>query len=299
MFAACIGCFDGVHIGHQEIIRTTIQKAQENNLSTKAISILNPWASFFPNFPGLIYPVHKRFQIIRSLGINEIEELDMSSIKDTPPAAFIKSILATGVKAIVVGRDFTFGKHAAGDVALLAQLAPQLGYELTVVPEVVLDSRKVSSSWIRELLAQGAVEKATLLLGRPYSIVGKVYKDKRLGRKLGFPTANITPDGVPLARLRPGVYIVRSVIDDDLYFGVLNAGFRPTVNPSKEIKYEVHFFDFSADLYHKYLEIELLHLIRPELKFDTLDELTRRIAEDVHVAKSWLKRNTSSSKTLT
>ncbi|HAA85315.1 MAG TPA: riboflavin biosynthesis protein RibF, partial [Kosmotogaceae bacterium] len=102
MFAACIGCFDGVHIGHQEIIRTTIQKAQENNLSTKAISILNPWASFFPNFPGLIYPVHKRFQIIRSLGINEIEELDMSSIKDTPPAAFIKSILATGVKAIVV-----------------------------------------------------------------------------------------------------------------------------------------------------------------------------------------------------
>jgi riboflavin kinase/FMN adenylyltransferase len=299
MLVACIGCFDGVHIGHQEIIRTTIRKAKEDKLSPKAISILNPWASFFPNFPGLIYPVHKRFQIIHSLGINEIEELDLSEIRDTPPQVFIESVLAGGVKSIVVGRDFTFGRHASGDVALLDQLAPELGYELVEVPEIVMDSRKVSSSWIRELLAQGAVEKASELLGRPYSIVGKVYKDKLLGRKLGFPTANITPRGVPLARLRPGVYIVNSVIDGVVHFGVLNAGFRPTVNPSTEIKYEVHFFDFSADLYHKYLEIELLHFIRPELKFDTLSELTRRIAEDVHVAKTWLKRNAVSSKTLT
>ncbi len=298
MSAACIGCFDGVHLGHQKIIQTTVQIAKEQEIAGKALSILHPWASFFPNFPGLIYPITKRFELIRLLGIDLIEELDLSCIKDMSPERFVRSIVDSGVKVVVVGHDFTFGSGASGNVSTLTELSPKLGYDFIVVPEVVRNSRKVSSSWIRELLAQGSVEKASSLLGRHYSVSGTVYRDKHLGTKLGFPTANIATQEESLASVRPGVYVVSSVIAGDRHFGVLNAGFRPTVNPSKQLKYEAHFFGFSDDLYHRSLEIEFLHFLRPELKFDSVSELVRRVSEDMKSAKAWIKKNSPCSKTL-
>ena len=287
-FTVCIGNFDGVHLGHRKIISETLEHSKKLNVCSTAISIMYPWGYYFSNFPGLIYTIPKRVELILSLGIENVITLDIEEVKDIEPEEYILELVEGGMIGLVVGEDFTFGKGARGNVELLKDLSKKLKFELVVVPHLKRDGKKISSSWIRELLSQGKIELANKLLGAPYTISGKVYQDNRLGTKLGFPTANIARGNEKLISPHPGVYIVKSVIEGKLLYGLLNVGFRPTVNVSREVKYEVYFLDFSGDLYGKKLEIELLKYLRPELKFASVDKLIHAIRRDERIARKWL-----------
>ncbi|ACR80778.1 riboflavin biosynthesis protein RibF [Kosmotoga olearia] len=289
-FTVCIGNFDGVHLGHRKIMSETLKLSRKLNVCSTALSIMYPWGYYFPNFPGLIYTIAKRVELILSLGIKNVVTVDIEEIKDIEPEEYILALINQGMVGLVVGEDFTFGKGARGNTELLRELSRKLKFELVIVPHLKRDGRKISSSWIRELLAQGKIELANELLGSPYTISGKVYQDNRLGTKLGFPTANISRGIEKVVTPRSGVYIVKSIIGSRLYYGLLNIGFRPTVNFSKEIKYEVYFLDFSGDLYGKRLEIELLKFLRPELKFASIDELVHAIRRDERIARKWVSK---------
>ncbi|RKX48687.1 MAG: riboflavin biosynthesis protein RibF [Thermotogae bacterium] len=288
MFVACIGTFDGVHTGHRKIMEETVKLAAKLKVNSVAISMIYPWQYYFPNFPGLIYPVSQRIELILNMGIDNVITVDMAEIKDIEPEDYVKSLLSQGLKGLVVGEDFVFGKHARGNVEMLLKMAAEYGFELRVIPKQTYQSRRVSSSWIRETIAQGDVKMASKLLQKPYHIYGRVYRDQGLGSKLGFPTANISRGEDKLVHPRSGVYIVRSTIEGQTVIGLLNVGFRPSINPSEEIKYEVYYLDFEKKLYNKIIGMDLLEYLRPELKFDTLNELISAIKRDEKIARTWI-----------
>ncbi|AKI96551.1 riboflavin biosynthesis protein RibF [Kosmotoga pacifica] len=290
MFVACIGTFDGVHLGHRKIMAETIEVASELGVNSTAISIIYPWRYYFPNFPGLVYPVSQRIELIINAGIENIVTVDMAEIRDIEPEDYILFLLEQGLKGLVVGEDFTFGKRARGNADILKEMSEKYGFTLRLVPKLEYQGKRISSSWIRGAIARGDIKLANKLLGEPYTIYGRVYRDKRLGSKLGYPTANVSRGNDKLVYPRPGVYIVRSVFDGREVFGLLNVGFRPTVNPSEEIKYEVYYLDFNENLYDNIIEMELLEYLRPELKFNTIDELTTAIARDEKIARNWIAR---------
>lgn len=289
MPVACIGTFDGVHLGHRDIMQRTVSLAREMNTRSVAVSIIYPWAYYFPNFPGIIYPLSKRTELIISAGIDEVVTANMSEIRYLEPEEYITDLIKQGVKGIVVGSDFTFGNGARGNVALLEELAVKMGFNLQVVPDSLYDNRRVSSSWIRESILKGEIGLANALLGQRYSIMGRVYRDQQLGSKIGFPTANISRGEEKLITPKSGVYIVRSEINERSYYGLLNVGFRPTVGTASEVKYEVYYFDFSGNLYDMTLELELMEFVRPELKFENLELLISQITHDEKIARRWLE----------
>jgi len=289
MYVACIGNFDGVHLGHRAIMQKTVNIAANLDLQSTAISIVYPWGYYFPNFPGIIYPVAQRLELILATGIERVVTVNMSEIRYLEPEDYISRLMSEGMRAIVVGSDFTFGNGAKGNIELLERISKEGDLRVEIVPDALYDGRRISSSWIRESIAKGDIGLTNSLLGKRYSIRGKVYKDKQLGAKIGFPTANIHRGDERLVIPRSGVYIIMSTIDSRDYFGLLNVGFRPTVNTSEEVKYEVYFFDYSGNLYDRNLELEFLEFIRPELKFDSLGELIEQIKHDERVARRWLE----------
>lgn len=289
MYVTCIGNFDGVHLGHRRIMKRTVELAERLGVRSSAISIIYPWAYYFPNFPGIIYPVSQRIELILSTGIHKVITANMAEIKHLEPREFVTGLIEQGVNGIVVGRDFTFGNGAKGNTALLEEMASEMGFFVDTVPDCMLDGRRISSSWIREALAKGEIRQANALLGKRYSIRGRVYRDQQLGSKMGFPTANITRGEERLVTPKSGVYIVKSNIEGKELFGLLNVGFRPTVQVTEEVKYEVYYFDFYGDLYDKNIEIEFLEFIRPELKFDGLQLLIEQIKHDEKIARRWLE----------
>ncbi|MEA2065727.1 MAG: riboflavin biosynthesis protein RibF [Thermotogota bacterium] len=291
MYVTCIGNFDGVHIGHRQIMNETIKLASKSKIFSKALTINYPWGYFFENFPGLIYHISERIELIQSTGIKEVQILDLKEIKDHSPDEFFELLLENDVKGIVVGDDFTFGRKAAGDVNTLERLSKKHSVELKVIKGVKYREKRVSSSWIRETISRGEIELSNTLLGEHYAINGKAYKDKKLGNILGFPTANIERGKANLVHPKPGVYVVSSYIDEVQYFGLMNAGFRPTINYSEKMKYEVYFLDFSGSLYDKDLSIKFHKFLRPELKFDSVDKLVKEIQRDEKIARRWIKSN--------
>ncbi|MFW6119635.1 MAG: riboflavin biosynthesis protein RibF [Petrotogales bacterium] len=291
MLVSCIGNFDGVHIGHRKIMSETVKLAKKAGFVSKALTINYPWGYYFENFPGLIYPISRRLKLIQSTGIKDVQILDLNEIKDLSPDEFFKLLLESGVKGIVVGDDFTFGRKAAGDIETIKMLSKSHSVNLKVIQGVKYDGKRVSSSWIREAISRGDIELSNTLLGENFTIDGRVYSDKKLGNVLRFPTANIERGSCDLVKPKPGVYIVSSCIDGVEYFGLMNAGFRPTVNYSERIKFEVYFIDFSGSLYDRDLSIKFHRFLRPELKFDSIDKLVKEIQRDERIAQRWIKNN--------
>lgn len=290
MFVACIGNFDGVHLGHRSIMKKTVELSKKMGMTSTAISIIYPWGYYFPNFSGLIYPVSQRVQLIFSTGIENVITTDMAEIRHLSPEEYIERLMGKGIKGIVVGRDFTFGKMAAGNADTLKEFSQKYNFTFEIVDDVHLDSKRISSSWIRELIAKGEIKTANKLLETPYCIYGTVYSDQKLGRKLGFPTANIARESENLVNPRPGVYIARSSIENTTYYGLLNIGFRPTVKITEDVRYEMYYFDYSGNLYDKKIEVEILDFLRPELKFDSLEKLIEQIHHDESFGRSWVRK---------
>ena len=184
------------------------------------------------------------------------------------------------VKCIVVGDDFRFGHNRAGDHELLLKLAPKYGYELIVVDKLKDNGRDISSTYIREEVARGNIKKANSLLGYPYFIMGRVVHGKQLGRTLGIPTINILPEAEKI--LPPfGVYASKVNVSDKWYLGITNIGRKPTIEGENPVGVETYIIDFSQDVYDHVVTVELYDFLRPEKKFDSIEELKEQISGDI------------------
>jgi riboflavin kinase/FMN adenylyltransferase len=288
---ATIGSFDGVHLGHQLILRQLIQIAREQNLPAVVIVFEPQPQEFFAGdkAPARLMRMREKLEALWAVGIDKVLCLHFNQeLRSLSADRFIDRVLVDGVavKHLVVGDDFRFGCDRKGDFALLQRRGEELGFAVTDTHTLEIDGKRVSSTRIRHLLEAGNFVEAEKLLGKPYGIYGRVVYGKQLGRQLGVPTAN-----VDLRRYRSplhGVFAVTAVFKDGTQVqGVANVGVRPTVNGLKKPLLEVHLFNFSRDIYGAVIDVVFHHKLRDEQKFGSLDELKSQLQTDINQAKAF------------
>jgi riboflavin kinase/FMN adenylyltransferase len=284
-----IGFFDGVHLGHQQIIRQTIADARRHDAVALTLTFdRHPNAVVAPGrVPPLIYSLPQKLRAIESLGVDTVLliRFDESFSRQTGDEFIRRLARDLGkIHSICVGTDFVFGHRRSGNVALLKKLGAEVGFTVHGLAAVSLDGRVVSSTRIREAIAAGDLDAASQMLGRPHAISGRVIEGERLGQQLGFPTANL--DATGLALPPNGVYAGLTRIKKKSYRVALNIGFRPTIaSPPPRLRVEAHLLDFSGELYGEELEVEMGGKLRDERKFASLTDLRRQIARDVALAR--------------
>ena len=286
-----IGMFDGVHLGHQQVLRQTVLDARQHSAHAVAVTFdRHPNSVVAPErTPMLIYSLPQKLREIDKLCIHAIRLLEFTpELSRVPAAEFVRALLRQfeQLQSICVGRDFTFGFKRSGNLELLKQLGNELDFQVHGVPALSLDGKIVSSTRIRQAIAAGDLEAASQMLGRPYAIEGKVVQGDQLGRKIGFPTANIAHDSLITPPF--GVYAVQVRWDQSTFPGVVNIGVRPTIaEKNPPLRVEVYLIGFEGDLYGHQLELTFLGTIRPERKFATLEELKKQIAVDIESARKF------------
>lgn len=279
-----IGVFDGLHLGHQKIIRQTIADARETGAHAVVVTFdRHPSAIVAPERePGWIYSPNQKFRVLAALGADAtlVLTFDEAFSRQTG-SEFIHLLARSGrLQSISVGANFVFGCKRSGNVALLEQLGQELGFKVRGLPAVDFEGQAVSSTRIREQIRAGHLAAASQMLGRPYSLSGRVETGDQLGRTLDFPTANLAVAGLNLPP--NGVYAGRTRVGDRDYLVALNLGRRPTLgNPQPVLRVEAHLLDFSGDLYGQDLEVEVGPRLREEQKFASLGELKQQINRDV------------------
>ena len=287
-----LGCFDGVHVGHSYVLNTAKRKAEELGIPFCVFAFEEPPRNFFsPNSIKLLTPKEEKLRLFEAEGADIAVCIPFDeNIINVAAEAFVKNILIENMQAkyIVCGYNYTFGKKALGNTALIQSICKEQDIGLTVAENVTLDGFSVSSSAIRSLLTDGDVKSAASLLGRNYSIRGNVINGQHLARKLGFPTVNIIPHEKQLTP-KNGVYLTRTSFNGTSNFGITNVGIRPTVDTNIMCA-ETHIFDFCADLYEKEITIEFLSFIREEQKFSSVEEMAKQVKKDIEVAKARIKK---------
>lgn len=290
-----IGAFDGIHVGHQEMIRVLRDRAREHGLPAALLSFEPTPREFFAEVSGRGAPparltrFREKFEALASFGVDRFVCMRFDQrVRCLGREEFVGEVLvkALGVRHIVVGHDFRFGRDNQGDIACLRTLGASGGFRVTEVPPFVVDGERVSSSSIRVALAAGELTRAAKLLGRPYRMTGKVLHGEKLGRKLGYPTANLRLQRrtTPLT----GVFAVR-VTGAGLVNapGVASLGTRPAVN-GKALLLEAHVFDFDGDLYRQQLHVDFIAYLREERGFANLDALIAQMDLDAAQARQIL-----------
>jgi riboflavin kinase/FMN adenylyltransferase len=292
--ALTIGNFDGVHLGHQAMLAELKRAASRLGLPACVLTFEpHPREFFAPDrAPTRLTSLREKLELLAQHGIGRAHVCRFNyRFAQTTPEDFVERIIARGLGArwVLVGDDFRFGARRAGDFVLLKQRGPRLGFEVAAMASFALDGERVSSTAVRRALAGGDLSGAERLLGRAYSISGRVMRGDGLGRKLGFPTANVQMkhNRPPLA----GIFAVRlhGAADGPLR-GVASLGVRPTVKQGGAPVLEVHVLDFAGDLYRRHVRVEFLHKFRDEEKYADLATLTRRIALDVENAREFFRR---------
>ena len=282
--AIALGNFDGVHVGHQAVIASAADAADELGVALGvAVFEPHPRRFFKPATPPFrLQSARQRARALNELGVEEVFEIGFdAALASSTDREFAERVLRDllGVAHVSVGADFEFGKARCGNAESLARLGDELGFSVDAV-EPVGGGDKVSSTGIREAIARGDMAAANQMLTRPWAIEGEVLKGFQRGRTLGFPTANVALGDY--ARPRLGVYAVRVDLGDNVMLpGVASVGLNPTVGALPEPLLEAHLFDFSGDLYGKSIEVELIAFLRDETKFDSLGELKRQMTQDV------------------
>jgi len=291
--ALTIGNFDGVHLGHQAMLAELRRAAARLGVPACVLTFEpHPREFFAPDkAPTRLTSLREKLELLAGCGIERVH-LCRFDFRFAQIAAedFVERILARGLGArwLLAGDDFRFGARRAGDLALLKRIGPRLGVEVSALPSFLQDGERVSSTAVRRALAAGELARAERLLGRAYSISGRVVRGDGLGRKLGFPTAN-----VQMKRNRPpltGIFAVRLQGAADRLRGVASLGVRPTVKRQGAPVLEVHVLDYDGDLYRRHVRVEFLHKFRDEEKYADLATLTRRIALDVENARGHFAR---------
>lgn len=288
--AVTIGKYDGMHIGHQHILDTL--KAESARLGIPALVILSePQPEEFfagPAAPPRLNHFQDKVNYLRGQGVDAVYRLPFNhEISQQSPEEFVEHCLlrGLGMKSLVVGEDFRFGRNREGDVALLRRLGVRHGFDFTAVHHRVESEERVSSTLIRQCLQQGNCERVQAMLGRPYSISGKVIRGRQLGRELGYPTANVELlcNKAPMT----GIFVVQVEHCSVTYQGVASMGYNPTVNEGSAASLEVYLLDFDGDLYGETIDVRFLHKLRDEQKFANLDLLKQQIAADVAAARRY------------
>jgi len=288
--AVTIGNFDGVHRGHQSLLHELQQAAQMRGLQTAVVTFEpHPREFFTPQkAPVRLTSLREKLELFRAAGIDRVHVCRFNAMFARKTAdEFIHALHDDlHAKYVLIGDDFRFGSGRSGDFALMRQIGAQRGFEVAAVHSVLHDSVRISSTAIRAALAAGKLDVARDYLGRPYSISGRVVHGDGMGRKLGFPTANVQMKHnlPPLT----GIYVVEAHSDGiGVLQGVASLGVRPTVHHDARHVLEVHLFEFAQQIYGKHLRVEFLHKLRDEEKYPNLEALTQQIARDVNNAKQW------------
>jgi riboflavin kinase/FMN adenylyltransferase len=284
-----IGFFDGVHLGHQQIIRQTITDARQHGALALVITFdQHPNSIVAPaRVPPLIYSLPQKLRTIESLGPEALLliHFDKAFSQKTGEAFILELARAwSGIQSICVGANFVFGHKRGGNVELLKKLGADLKFVVHGMAAVSLDRKPVSSTRIREAIHAGELDLASQMLGRAYSIAAPVMEGDKLGRRLGFPTANL--DATGLALPPNGVYAIHAIARGKTHRAVLNIGTRPTLgNPNPSLRVEAHLLDFNGELYGEELEIVFAEKLRDEKKFPSVEDLKAQIAQDIERAK--------------
>ena len=281
--AVTIGNFDGVHKGHQALINKTKEVSTKNNVESLIFTFNKlPKEIFSPDTVQRLYDNKFKESILSSYKIDTLLSIDFNEIKDYSADFFCEEILIKKLNAqyLIIGENFKFGKDRSGDIERLRKYDNKKAFELMVPELKTYDGVKISSSRIRNLLNQGDIIGARECLGRDYMLSGTVISGEKLGRKLGYPTANIKLEyNYPL----DGVYLTKTVIEEKNYVGLASLGNKPTFNGSEKL-HEVFILDFDEDIYSKYVEVYFLEEIRKQIKFSNEDELIKQMNEDHNYA---------------
>ncbi len=284
--AVALGKFDGFHLGHQVLFRQ-VQKWQEEGL-TGVIFTFVPAGEKLGADKHIDSPDEKRKKA-EATGIDILLEYPFTkAFAGLEPEKFVRDILVNqlDVQAVVVGRDFRFGRNRRGDAALLEALGKTYGFQVRIIEKLTKGHTEISSSVIRKAVETGDMEQAAAYLGQSYRICGTVIHGKGLGHTIQIPTANLSIDKDKI--LPPfGVYASKVIWKGQAYLGVSNLGCKPTVSQEHQIGLETYLFAFCEDIYGEELQVELLHFIRPELEFSSLHELTEQMKKDMEAAKSF------------
>lgn len=290
-----IGTFDGVHLGHQRIIQQLNEEAQKHG----GESVL---FTFYPHPRMVLFPDSHGLKLLQTQ-VEKIEKLERMGLQNVivhpftkefsrlTAVEFVRDYLVNklNVKTIVIGYDHQFGKNREGSLELLKDLGPVYDFNVIEIAAQDIDDVNVSSTKIRNALSAGNIETANLFLGAPFELNGTVIPGKQVGRKIGFPTANMDLGSSVKIIPAAGVYLVRNVLQNRAeYFGMMNIGVNPTVRDTDEVSIEVNLLDFSGNLYGQELQVKALTRLRDELKFNSLEDLKIQLSKDEHTVRNLL-----------
>ena len=289
-----IGTFDGVHIGHQKIIEKLIQGSKNSDYESLILT-------FFPH-PRMVLHGTSSIKLLNTIDEKSslLERMELDNLIIHPfnkefsnlsAEEFVKTILvdALNIQKIIIGYDHRFGKNRAANIDDLIEFGEKYGFEVEQISAQEIDSVSVSSTKIRDAVANGTMAIANEFLGYNYLLSGKIIEGKQLGRTIGFPTANIKIEENYKLIPKNGVYIVNSIIEEKTVFGIMNIGLNPTVN-GEDLSIEVHFLDFDIDIYNTEINVSVIDRIRDEQKFTSIDLLKEQILEDKNYAISYIEK---------
>lgn len=289
--AVTLGNFDGLHLGHRNLIGLTKKWAEKENLQS-VVYTFNPHPMFLFNnkeHSALILTMEEKKYAMEQTGIDVyIEQPFTREFAATSPEDFMEYVFNNlNAKVVIVGENYTFGAKGAGNAAMLKKRGDELGVLVIPIPIITIDNERVCSTRIRNCLIDRDIETANRLLIKPYFILGKVIEGKKLGRTIGFPTINIKAD---LIKLFPpnGVYATRTFYNGNMYYGVTNVGFNPTVNGQFKVV-ETFLFDFHKMIYGENVKTNFYKWIRAEKKFGSVDELMAQMRKDAQKAKEYFE----------
>jgi riboflavin kinase / FMN adenylyltransferase len=288
-----LGVFDGLHLGHQLIMRKVVERAAVIGAVPTVITFdPHPRAVLHPeSAPPLLQTFDQKIEAFQVLGIEQTIVVRFSvEFARIRAEDFLRDVVRDRLhaKEVYLGRGFAFGNNREGDIELLRRVGGRLGFRAEEVPEVRLRGQRISSSRVREVLSEGRVGLARRMLGRPYGVDGRVVRGKERGRTLGFPTANLAPQNRVIPR--NGVYVTATLIEGVWRRSVTNVGIRPTFETVTEPSVETHVLNWSGDLYGDVVRVRFLHRLRSERKFASVDELRTSIEKDLGLASRYFER---------
>ena len=288
--ALSIGMFDGVHIGHQSIISQLNTVAKDKNLESAILTFWpHPRTIFYPNDDlKLLNTIEEKTYFLEKHSIQNLILQDFSEdFRNLTGAEFVKQILVEklNVKHLIIGHDHTFGKNKSGNFSLLEKMAPELEFEVQQVQAVDFQERHISSTQIRKALSVGYIKEANEMLGYTYSVSGEVVHGKKIGRTIGYPTANIAVNSMKFLP-KKGAYIVDVFVKKQHLKGMLSIGTNPTVD-GKLVSVEVYILNFNDDLYGEEISVNFLEFLHDEIKFENLEKLIERLDEDKKLTENF------------
>lgn len=278
-----LGTFDGLHLGHQDVILAAREQASATGAKLAVFTFSNhPLSLIRPDAVpvSLIYS-EKKLELLSKLGVDILIDIPFDkALSELAPEEFLEKLKPMNYSCLTVGENFTYGIYGRGNCTTLAESAKELGFKLIVRPLVSCDGTVISSTAIRQLISNGLMSKAEKMLGRSYSLTGVVAHGNERGRLLGYPTANIELEDYNVAAPKGGVYMVEVSVNGNSFYGMANIGKNPTFGDVERLRLEVNIFDFAGDIYGQELTVIFKSYVRGEVKFSSIDALKDQLAAD-------------------